>query len=341
MQRDMSVCIVVFLVATEPRKRYRDRTTMSSKASIFLLVLAVTALSLEVHGFSLTMSSYLDQIASGHSAGLTSFAPSAGNSYGASATPSYSYGSSPAPASYTTPAAQSSYSYGASPTPAPPAYVNGFAHIAPNKDLNYIATLGGGSAKKWGRDYSGVSSTFRPTYSVGNASYLDQLKGKVFALSAPPQPASSSSSQSSYSYNPAAWTGHTTPAPSSNSYSYGSPAPAPASYSYGGSAAAPANPSYSYGGSAAAPANPSYSYGSSAAAPTNPSYSYGGSAAAPANPSYSYGGSAAVPANPSYSYGGSAAAPANPSYSYGASSPASYSAPDLAPKSTSSYLASL
>ena len=301
------------------------------------LLLAFAALPID--GFTITMSSYLDKIASGQVAGLTSFAPSQ-NSYGSSSS-SYSYGSSPVPA----PApAQSSFSYGGGasasfPVPAPTsAYVNGFAHIQPNNSLNYIATLGGGSAKKWGRDYSGVSSTFRPTYSVGNAAYLDNLKDKVFTLSQPQSPPPVTASQSSYSYDPAAWMGNSVPAPSP-------------SYSYGGAPAAPApssNPSYSYGGSVQ-PAAPSYSYGGSPAAPvapSNPSYSYGGSPAAPvapSNPSYSYGGSA-QPATPSYSYGGSPAAPAapsNPSYSYGGSP--SYGAPAVstAPKSTSSYLESL
>ena len=298
-----------------------------AKTTIALLALVATS---PIYGFTITMSSYLDKIASGQAAGLTSFAPSQ-NSYGSS---SYSFGSSPAaPVTYANPtpapaqstsysyggsaAASSSYSYGGSPAPAPtPAYVNAFAHIQPNNSLNYIGTLGGGSAKKWGQDYSGVSSTFRPTYSVGNAAYLDNLKDKVFTLSQPQSPPPVSSTQSSYSYDPAAWMTNSAPAasPSYNSYG-GSAAPAPA----------PSNQSYSYGGSAATPA-----------------YSYGGSPTpAPADQSYSYGGSAPTPA---YSYGGSSApASTNQGYSYGGSATPSYSAPaaSTAPKSTSSYLESL
>jgi hypothetical protein len=350
---------------------YNTETFLFCNMVKTIIALFALVTVLPVHGFTITMSSYLDRIASGQTAGLTSFAPTSnGQSYGSS----YSYGSSPAPASYTTPApsqssfsyggsaAASSYSYGGSPPPAPkPAYVNSFSHVQPNNSLNYIATLGGGSAKKWGRDYTGVSSTFRPTYSVGNASYLDNLKGKIFSLSQPqPQSPVSSSSQSAYTYDPAAWMGNSVPSTSSNSYSYGGSAPAPGpsnqSYSYGGSAPAPApsNQSYSYGGS---PATPSYSYGGSPdPAPSNQSYSYGGS---PATPSYSYGGSPApAPSNQNYSYGGSpsnqssysyggspAPAPSNESYSYGGSASPSYgaSAPatNTAPKSTSSYLSSL
>jgi hypothetical protein len=172
-----------------------------------------------VHGFSLTMSSYLEKLGSAKG-GLSSFAPSNGASYGA--TPSYSYGSVPAPASYTTPA-PASYSYGSSPAPAP--YVSSFANAPVSKSLNYMGSLGGGNAKKWGTDYSGVSSSFRPTQAVGNASYLDNLKGAVMQRSDYSRPAPASYSyQSSWAPAPAA------PTASSPSYSYGSSTPAPAPY---------------------------------------------------------------------------------------------------------------
>lgn len=146
------------------------------------------------------MSSYLENIGNAKG-GLTSFAPPSGTSYGS--TPSYSYGSSPAPASYTTPAPSS---YGSTPAPAP--YVSSFANAPANTDLNYMSTLGGGNKKKWGADYSGVSSSFVPTKTVGNASYLDNLKGAIMT-------------QSDYSR----------PAPASYSYANsGAPTPAPAPY---------------------------------------------------------------------------------------------------------------
>lgn len=193
-------------------------TKMSAFATATSLVL-LFALTATVQGFSvLTMSSYLDQL--GKAAPISS---------------SYSYGSSssPSPASYTTPSPAASYTYApAAPAPAP-VYVSGFANRPANKDLNYVKTLGGGSAKKWGTDFSGVSSSFRAIYSAtsSNGAYLDNLKGAVMTRS------------SDYSA-PA-------PAPAAASYSYANswnptPAPAPAaSYSYGGGVpAAPAPAPY-------------------------------------------------------------------------------------------------
>jgi hypothetical protein len=122
--------------------------------------------------FSITMSSYLDQLARA--------APAVSSSY--------SYGASAATTSYAPASVASSYSY--APAPAPkPAYVSAFANMPANNDLHYLKTLGGGSAKKWGADFSGVSSTFRPTKSIGHSAYLDNLKGMIFsynAVAAPP-----------------------------------------------------------------------------------------------------------------------------------------------------------
>jgi hypothetical protein len=207
----------------------------------------VAALAATAHGFSLTMSSigYLENLGKSGS-GLTSFAPSSGSSYSygapAPAPASYSYGGAPAPAP-----APASYSYGGG-APAPAPYKSSFADMPANSNVNYISTIGGGSKMKSGKNYAGVSRSFRPsTGGFGQSSYLDGIKGKTMQ---------SSSYSSTPSYG------------SSSSYSYGQPAaPAPApyssSYSYGGSAApAPApQSSYSYGGSAApapAPANGSY-----------------------------------------------------------------------------------
>jgi hypothetical protein len=64
--------------------------------------------------------------------------------------------------------------------------------VSANNDLQYIKSLGGGNAMKSGNNYSGVSSTFRPTGS--GSQYMEALKQKSMA------PASYSSS-SSYSYN--------------------------------------------------------------------------------------------------------------------------------------------
>jgi len=64
--------------------------------------------------------------------------------------------------------------------------------VSSNNDLQYIKSLGGGNAMKSGNNYSGVSSTFRPTGS--GSQYMEALKEKAMA------PASYSSS-SSYSYN--------------------------------------------------------------------------------------------------------------------------------------------
>lgn len=209
----------------------------------------VAALAATAHGFSLTMSSigYLENLGKSGS-GLTSFAPSSGSSYSygapAPAPASYSYGGgapAPAPASY-------SYGGGApAQAPAPAPYKSSFADMPANSSTNYISTIGGGSKMKSGKNYAGVSRSFRPATGFAQSGYLEGIKGKTMQSSGYSSTPSYGSS-SSYSYGqPAA----PAPAPYSSSYSYGgsaAPAPAPqSSYSYGGSAApapAPANGSY-------------------------------------------------------------------------------------------------
>lgn len=156
---------------------------MKLSVAIFIGTLAGS-----VSGFSITMSSYLDNLKPG---GLQSFAPNgaAPAQQGYAPAPSYA-----APPSY---APAPSY---APPAPAPPAYTSAFAHLPANSDLNYLATVGGGSQMKGGRNYSGVSSNYPTTYSTGNAAYLDDLKGAVMtsgwangAAAPPPQGAVSNS----------------------------------------------------------------------------------------------------------------------------------------------------
>jgi hypothetical protein len=180
------------------------------------LLLVISTLVSTTHSFSITMSSYLDQLARQAPAVSSSY------SYGASATAASTPSYAPTPAA-------PSYSYAPAPAPAKPAYVSAFANMPANNDLHYLKTLGGGSAKKWGADYTGVSSTFRPTKSIGHSAYLDNLKGMIFSYSAvaapPPAPA--------YSYA-SSWA---TPAAAA------APA-ASASYSYGGSSSSPSPAPY-------------------------------------------------------------------------------------------------
>lgn len=152
-------------------------------------VMAVCAAS-TVQGFSITMSSYLDNL--GATGGLSSFAPSGG--YSAPAPPTYS---APAP-SYAAPAA-----------PAPAPYQSAFADAPANSDLNYMASLGSGGQMKSGPNFSGVSSSFTPvTQSISNSVYLDNLKGAAMTSFAGASPAS-----------------YSAPAPAS--YQSSAPAPAP------------------------------------------------------------------------------------------------------------------
>jgi hypothetical protein len=51
--------------------------------------------------------------------------------------------------------------------PAPAPYVSSFASAPASNDLNYMGSLGGGSAMKSGKNYSGVSSKWAPARSTG------------------------------------------------------------------------------------------------------------------------------------------------------------------------------
>lgn len=160
------------------------------------VITTFAAMVSNVMGFSVTMSSigYLDNLSSGSIS-----IPSYGNSAAPSPMP---YGA-PSPMPYGAP---SPMSYSA-PAPAPAPYRSPFADQPANSDLDYLKTLSGGGSMKSGRNFSGVSSYFRPVQGI---TYIETLKDKVMA---PP----------SYSVGGA-------PAPVS-SYSYGgssTPAPAPA-----------------------------------------------------------------------------------------------------------------
>ena len=142
-------------------------------------IVAVTVAS--ASAFSVTMSSigYLSNL--GSSGGLTSFAPPAGSAPAAPAPASYQ---APAPAPAPAPAAST-------PAPASAPYVSGFANVAPSNGLNYLGGLGGGGSMKSGRNFSGVSSSFKPTNT--GPSYLANLPGQVMqstygSAAAPAQP---------------------------------------------------------------------------------------------------------------------------------------------------------
>jgi hypothetical protein len=180
------------------------------------------------NGFSISMSSYLDNLGSGTvqlkswgSASSTTYAP-------APAAPAYK---APSP-SYAAPA----------PAPAYKPYKSAFADMPANTDLNYMNALGGGNKMKSGPNYAGVNRSFQPTRSQGNAAYLDNLKGAVLSngFAAPqangyanghaapqrfaPAPAPAAPYQSSFAPAPAA----------AYKSSFAAPAPAPRS-SYGSS----------------------------------------------------------------------------------------------------------
>ena len=115
-----------------------------------------------------------------------------------------------------------------SPAPSPQPYKSLFADLPASSSLNYIGGLGGGSSMKSGKNYAGVSRSFRPVNS--GPSYLGNLAGvsMQFSYSAP----APSSYQSSFA-QPAA------PAPYQSSFS---PSPAPYQSSFSPApAAAPAN----------------------------------------------------------------------------------------------------
>jgi hypothetical protein len=93
-----------------------------------------------------------------------------------------------------------------------------------NNNVNYMGALAGGNKMKSGKNFSGVSSTFRQT-STGQSSYLDGIKGKTMQTS----------SYTSSSYG----------STNNNSYSYGQSAPAPAyTSSFAPAPAAPNSGSY-------------------------------------------------------------------------------------------------
>jgi hypothetical protein len=94
-----------------------------------------------------------------------------------------------------------------------------------NNSVNYMGALAGGNKMKSGKNFSGVSSTFRQS-NTRQSSYLDGIKGKTMQTS-------SYTFSSSY--------GST----NNNSYSYGQSAPAPAyTSSFAPAPAAPNSGSY-------------------------------------------------------------------------------------------------
>lgn len=184
-----------------------DSAAMIVKVSVFVALLVNSA-----GGFSITMSSYLDNLNTGASH-LSSFGSSS-----APAPPAYA----PAP-SYAQPAAAPATPSYAPPTPAAAPYTSPFANLPASSSLDYLKTVGGGNQMKGGRNFSGVSSYFRPTYSTGNSAYLDDLKGRVMTSSSP-APAAPAPYQSSFASPPAP--APQAPAPYQSSFAQ-PPAPAP------------------------------------------------------------------------------------------------------------------
>lgn len=174
--------------------------TMKFTVAAFVALVAAAS----TNGFSISMSSYLDNLGSGatlQSFGSTTYAPA----------PAAPAPSAPAP----------SYS---APAPAAAPYKSAFADMPANSDLNYMSALGGGNQMKRGKNYTGMNSSFRPTQSTGNAAYLDNLKGAVMSNGyAAPQANGYSNGYSApqESFAPA-------PAPAAPYQSSFAPAPAPA-----------------------------------------------------------------------------------------------------------------
>ena len=121
-------------------------------------VIALVAAS--ASGFSITMSSYLDNLASGST--LSSFSQGGGAAV------------APAP-SAASPAAPAPAAYNAAPAPAP--YQSAFADLPASASNDYIGTIAGGSQMKSGPNYQGMSRTFRASHNVvSNSVYLENLK---------------------------------------------------------------------------------------------------------------------------------------------------------------------
>lgn len=271
-------------------------------------VFALTAAS--VSGFSITMSSYLDNLATQST--LTSFAPQGGGATTYAPAPSYA---APAPAN------------GASFAPAPPApapYTSSFADLPASNSLNYIATIGGGSQMKSGPNYTGMSRSFQPSNdAVSGSVYLSNLKGASVTSFANGATAPAAPAQNSFA-----------PAPA-QSYAPAPPAPAPYQSSF---AEAPATTATGYigtiGGGSQMKPGPNYTGMSSSFKPTssisNSVYldnvnsiglsSFTNGATAPANGYSAPAPFAAAPAPPAPYQSSFAPAPA-PAY---ASSPPSY-----------------